>query len=107
LIQLAKERKSILTAYQIRRFMVILNHSKFIAENLLGELKVFDSQILRWKPEIGDKAWKTNTRPGSGLLYDLGSHLIDQALALFGMPRAVLQMLEPLGLEPLQMIISS
>ncbi len=90
LIKLAKERRLVLTAYHNRRldsdFRTI---RKIINENILGELKVFDSQIFRWKPEVGNKAWKTDNRAGAGLLYDLGSHLIDQALVLFGMPKAV------------------
>ncbi len=90
LIKLAKEKKLVLTAYHNRRldgdFKTI---QKIINEDILGELKTFDSQILRWKPEIGNKAWKTDNRAGAGLLYDLGSHLIDQALVLFGMPEAV------------------
>ena len=56
---------------------------------MLGDIKVFDSQMLRWKPDKGEKKWKTGRFDGAGLLYDLGSHLIDQALALFGMPKAV------------------
>jgi scyllo-inositol 2-dehydrogenase (NADP+) len=90
LIKLAKERNLVLTAYHNRRldsdFRTI---RKIIKENVLGELKVFDSQIFRWKPEVGNKAWKTDNRAGAGLLYDLGSHLIDQALVLFAMPKAV------------------
>jgi scyllo-inositol 2-dehydrogenase (NADP+) len=90
LIQLAKEKKLVLTVYQNRRldsdFKTI---TKIISEDLLGKIKVFDSQIFRWKPGVGNKAWKTDDRPGAGLLYDLGSHLIDQALVLFGMPNAV------------------
>lgn len=90
LIQLAKERGLQLTVYHNRRFdSDFLTIRKIIDEKYLGKLKVFESQILRWKPEIGFKVWKTDDRRGAGLLYDLGSHLIDQALVLFGMPQAV------------------
>lgn len=90
IIQLAKERGLKLTTCHNRRLdSGFLTIKKIIGEGLLGKIKVFDSQILRWKPKIGNKAWKTDGRKGAGLLYDLGSHLIDQALFLFGMPRAV------------------
>jgi len=90
LIELATKRNLIITVYQNRRldsdFKTI---QKIVKENALGKLKTFDSQMLRWKPEIGNKAWKIDDRNGAGLLYDLGSHLIDQALVLFGMPNAI------------------
>jgi scyllo-inositol 2-dehydrogenase (NADP+) len=42
----------------------------------------------RFRPQI-KAGWREEPRPGSGILYDLGAHLIDQSLHLFGMPRAV------------------
>lgn len=51
----------------------------------LGEIRQFDSAFEWWKPSLRDR-WKDRARPedGGGLLYDLGPHLIDQALQLFG-----------------------
>src|SRR6185312_5311920 len=51
----------------------------------LGRVHTFESRFERWKPE-GLRAWKATPDPGSGggILFDLGVHLIDQALTLFG-----------------------
>lgn len=90
LIELAKKQNLVLTAYQNRRldgdFKTV---QKILKENVLGNIKLFDSQILRWKPTLGEKLWKIGANKGGGLLYDLGSHLIDQALTLFGMPTSI------------------
>lgn len=90
LIELAKKQNLVLTVYQNRRldgdFKTV---QKILKENVLGNIKLFDSQILRWKPELGGKQWKIGANEGGGLLYDLGSHLIDQALTLFGLPTSV------------------
>jgi len=90
LIELAKKNGLVLAVYQSKRtegdFKTV---KKILEEKILGELKIFESQVLRWKPDLGPKKWKVENHPGAGLLYDLGSHLIDQTLALFGMPKSV------------------
>lgn len=90
LIELAKSQKRILTVYHNRRldsdFRTV---KKVLNQNLLGDLKLVESQINRWKPEIGDKHWKIGANKGSGHLYDIGSHLIDQMLLLFGLPNSL------------------
>jgi len=90
LIELAKKKKLILAVYQSKRtegdFKTL---KKILDEKILGELKILESQVLRWKPDLGPKKWKVEIRPGAGLLYDLGSHLIDQALNLFGLPISI------------------
>ncbi len=90
LIDLAKKKGLILAVYQSKRtegdYKTV---RKILDEKILGDLKIFESQVLRWKPDLGPKKWKVEDHPGAGLLYDLGSHLIDQALALFGMPKTV------------------
>jgi predicted dehydrogenase len=55
----------------------------------LGTIEAFHSRLDRWRPEIPAGRWKEEPAPGSGLLYDLGPHLIDQCIALFGMPDKV------------------
>ncbi|WP_440710779.1 Gfo/Idh/MocA family protein [Herbiconiux sp. YIM B11900] len=57
-----------------------------IASGELGEVRQFESAFEWWKPELGAKQWKNEATPaeGGGILYDLGPHLIDQALQLFG-----------------------
>ncbi|WP_459336243.1 Gfo/Idh/MocA family protein [Arthrobacter sp. TMS2-4] len=56
-----------------------------VASGSLGDIRVFESAMEAWKPSSG-KPWKRDAGPadGGGVLYDLGSHLIDQALTLFG-----------------------
>lgn len=87
LIQLAETNHLILTVYHNKRleggFKTVKN---LLDSNRLGKLKNVRLAIPRYKPFIGPKAWKENKYPGAGLLYDLGSHLIDQSLQLFGQP---------------------
>jgi predicted dehydrogenase len=54
----------------------------------LGEMREFHSHFDRFRPEVRDR-WRERAVPGGGILYDLGPHLIDQALVLFGRPDAV------------------
>lgn len=55
----------------------------------LGRLVHFESHFDRFRPEVRDR-WREQTKPGGGIWYDLGPHLLDQARELFGMPRAIL-----------------
>lgn len=59
-----------------------------IEEGLVGRVTHFESHFDRFRPEIRDR-WREDGSPGSGLWLDLGPHLVDQALALFGRPDAV------------------
>jgi predicted dehydrogenase len=61
---------------------------KLIAEGVLGEVVEFHSHFDRFRPLVADR-WRESDQPGSGLWYDLGPHLLDQALQLFGMPEAI------------------
>lgn len=90
LIRLAKEKNKVLTVYHNRRFQSdfkTLQH--LVKEGTLGEIKEYKASIERYKPELRPHLWKENERPGAGILYDLGSHLIDQVLVLFGLPLAI------------------
>lgn len=90
LITLAGKKNLVLAVYHNRRFDTEFQTVKSIIEKkLLGEVKLFESKIYRWKPDLGNKRWKVEPVPGSGLLYDLGSHLIDQVLSLFGKPDSI------------------
>jgi scyllo-inositol 2-dehydrogenase (NADP+) len=57
----------------------------------LGRVVTFESRFDRWRPEVKEGAWRENADPadGGGLLLDLGSHLVDQAIQLFGAPVSV------------------
>lgn len=61
---------------------------KVINEHVLGRIVHFESTFDRWRPGLSSRAWKEETDEG-GILFDLGTHLVDQALALFGQPSAV------------------
>lgn len=61
---------------------------KVIDEHTLGRLVHFESTFDRWRPGLSPRAWKEEADQG-GLLLDIGTHLVDQALALFGLPSSV------------------
>jgi predicted dehydrogenase len=65
-----------------------LTIKKLIHEHKLGRLVHFQSNFDRWRPGLSSRAWKEESDQG-GILYDLGTHLVDQALALFGPPSSV------------------
>jgi predicted dehydrogenase len=91
LIRMARERKLLLTAYQNRRwdgdFQTV---RQVMASGELGRLVSFESHFDRFRPEPRRDVWKEDGAPGSGTLFDLGPHLIDQALTLFGKPERIM-----------------
>ncbi len=90
LIALAKSKGKLLTVYQNRRwdsdFKTI---QKLVADNFLGNIVEYEAHFDRYRDFLKPNTWKEESAPGSGILYDLGSHLIDQALCLFGLPDEV------------------
>lgn len=90
LIALAKKKGKILTVFQNRRwdgdFMTV---KKVLDERLLGNVVEFESHYDRYRNYIEANTWKEEPAPGTGILYNLGSHMIDQALVLFGMPAGI------------------
>jgi scyllo-inositol 2-dehydrogenase (NADP+) len=62
-----------------------LTLSRLLAERRLGEIAAFHARWDRYRPQVEDR-WRERAAPGTGMFYDLGSHLIDQTLCLFGMP---------------------
>jgi scyllo-inositol 2-dehydrogenase (NADP+) len=58
-------------------------------ENLLGDVVEFEGHYDRYRPDAKPNAWREKDRPGSGILFDLGAHLIDQAQILFGLPKLI------------------
>jgi predicted dehydrogenase len=63
-----------------------LTVARLLADGSLGAVHRFESRFERWRPQLKEGAWRERPEPeqAGGLLYDLGSHLIDQALTLFG-----------------------
>jgi len=90
LIDLAKKKGLILTVFQSRRldgdFITI---QKLIEKKSLGRLTEFESHFDRYRTYITQNTWKETGNEKIGVLYNLGSHMIDQALVLFGMPFSV------------------
>ncbi|MEQ6890364.1 oxidoreductase [Halomonas sp. CS7] len=58
-------------------------------EGTLGRVVALESRFDRFRPRVTDR-WRDRHKPGSGIWYDLGPHLLDQVRELFGMPRAIL-----------------
>ncbi|APX92446.1 oxidoreductase [Halomonas sp. 1513] len=59
-----------------------------LASGELGRVVSLESRFDRFRPAVRDR-WREKPRPGGGIWYDLGPHLLDQACELFGMPRAI------------------
>lgn len=90
LIQLAQANNAVLSVYQNRRYDSDYRTVKRVLQDgLLGNIVEAEIHYDRFKEELSPKVHKEVPGPGTGALYDLGSHLIDQALQLFGMPNAV------------------
>lgn len=90
LLQLAASKKLLLSVYQNRRYdsdYKIVR--KVVEDGLLGDVLEVEFHYDRFKEELSYKKHKEVAEAGTGVLYDLGSHLIDQALTIFGMPKAV------------------
>ncbi|MFF5253730.1 Gfo/Idh/MocA family oxidoreductase [Streptomyces leeuwenhoekii] len=86
LAALAEERGLLLSVFQNRRWdNDFLTLRKLLAEGALGDVWRFESRFERWRPKPKG-GWRESGDPAEigGLLYDLGSHVVDQALVLFG-----------------------
>jgi len=82
----ARRRKLLLTVYHNRRWdSELLTVKRLLVEQAFGEVLRFESRLERWRPQPKG-GWREQGAPelAGGLLYDLGTHLIDQALHLFG-----------------------
>jgi scyllo-inositol 2-dehydrogenase (NADP+) len=86
-VEHASERDVLLTVFQNRRWdSDFLTLRRLIGEGALGEVRRFEARIERWRPQPRPGAWRETTPAarGGGVLLDLGSHLVDQAVVLFG-----------------------
>lgn len=85
----AAQARRLVSVFQNRRWDAdFLTVRKLIADGVLGEIAEFHSHFDRYRPVVADR-WRERDQPGSGLWYDLGPHLLDQVLQLFGFPEAV------------------
>jgi len=90
LIALAAKCGRLLSVYQNRRWdNDFLTVKALVDAGRLGHVYAYEAHYDRYRPAI-KPGWRERPQPGSGILFDLGSHLIDQALFLFGMPETVM-----------------
>lgn len=90
LIALAKDRNLMLSVHHNARWLADFKTvKKVINEGRLGRLVSYEARYDRFRNYLRPNAWREEDLPGSGIHYDLGAHLIDQALQLFGRPQAV------------------
>lgn len=86
LIALAKVRDRLLSVFHNRRWDAdFLTLQQLLRSGRLGEVKVLESRFDRYRPEVRAR-WREGNGPGAGLWFDLGPHLLDQTLRLFGPP---------------------
>ena len=90
LIDTARKNGKRISVFHNRRWDGdFLTVQQVVKEKKLGRLVEFISHFDRYRPLIQSLSWKEQTSSGTGLLYNLGSHMIDQAVVLFGMPEMV------------------
>jgi scyllo-inositol 2-dehydrogenase (NADP+) len=90
LMVLSRKMDRVLSVFHNRRWDGdFLTIRQILDQKLLGRLAEFESRFDRFRPQIKTGAWREERGPGSGVLFDLGSHLIDQALVLFGGPEGI------------------
>jgi len=90
LIDLASSQQKKMAVFQNRRYdSDYKTIQSVVAQHALGNIIEAEFHFDRFKEELSPKLHKETPGQGTGALYDLGAHLIDQALQLFGMPKAV------------------
>jgi scyllo-inositol 2-dehydrogenase (NADP+) len=91
LVALAADRKRLISVYQDRRWDgAFLTVKKLIHSGALGDVAEYDVRFDRFRPDPKPNAWREQADfPAAGVLWDLGAHLIDGALVLFGEPESI------------------
>ena len=87
LVKKSEQRSRLLTVFQNRRWdSDQLTLARLLAEDRLGTVLRYESRFERWRPSASAESWRDSTAPelGGGQLLDLGAHLVDQTLVLFG-----------------------
>jgi scyllo-inositol 2-dehydrogenase (NADP+) len=86
----AQKSGRLLTVYQNRRYdgdFQAIQH--LVAAGTLGRIVRFETNYDRFRPNLKPNAWREQQVAGAGILFDIGPHLIDHAIQLFGRPEAV------------------
>ena len=90
LIALARKQNRVLTVFQNRRWDGdFLTLKQVVEQKFVGKIVEFELHYDRFRNYIEANTWKEETAPGTGILYNLGSHMLDQVLVLFGLPHEV------------------
>lgn len=90
LISLAKKKGLVLSVFQNRRWdSHFLTVKKVVESGVLGKIVEFETHYDRFRNFVQPNTWKEEPGQGSGILYNLGSHILDQVFVLFGMPKRV------------------
>ncbi len=90
LVRLGNEERRVLSVYQNRRYTGdFVTLRQLVSDGALGRVTSFESHFDRFRPDLRPGAWREQPHPGSGVWFDLGPHLLDQALLLFGTPQAI------------------
>lgn len=90
LIALSHKMGRLLSVFQNRRWDGdFLTVRQILDQKCLGRLAEYESRFDRFRPALKPGAWREEAIPGSGVLFDLGAHLIDQAIVLFGRPQGI------------------
>lgn len=90
LIDLAKEKNLVLSVFHNKRFENdYLTLKKVLEQKLVGKPVELIWRYDRYRTQVTHKKWKEENLPGAGTLYDLGVHLIDSSVSLFGIPQAI------------------
>jgi scyllo-inositol 2-dehydrogenase (NADP+) len=90
LVQFAKQCGRLITVYQNRRYDGDFSAIReLVAGGALGRIVRFETNYDRFRPHLRANAWREQSVPGAGILFDIGPHLIDHALLLFGQPEAI------------------
>lgn len=90
LIHTAEKYNRVLSVFQNRRWDGdFLTVKKVLEERLLGRIAEFEAHYDRFRNYVEPDTWKETVQPGTGIVYNLGSHMIDQAVVLFGQPNYI------------------
>jgi scyllo-inositol 2-dehydrogenase (NADP+) len=91
LVETAKATGKVCSVYHNRRYVSdFLTMQQILDKKLLGDVHEFEAHYDRYRPNPRTYGlWREEPKPGSGVFFDLGSHLIDQALYLFGIPKSI------------------
>lgn len=95
LIEIARQQQKLIAVYQNRRWDGdFLTVQQIIRSGVLGRLVEFESQFDRYRNAVAPNTWKEESDIYGGVLYNLGAHMVDQILVLFGKPQAVTAQLQ-------------